>query len=276
MKEKGIYNDQELMDFINKHMERYADHNDFKTVKKMADLCGLIDINYRIDYLKKMTGKTDDNFNLLLELSDVYLRNNDFENAFKELSRANQLINPKTGQFNYLWNLQTIYERSAKICITDKNPHYSEYLIYYLQSFALDITRDLVGFPIIRGFYYRKKIQYSPYEYNEDDNLEIDPDSDDDMDIALKKLNLFKNRKAMFEEYNKFIYDELPRIYGIPPEYDKDTVAKIFDKPSTHPDAWRKLMDFSQELTKKDLSYIYVEIINFVTKLIEKYYNMGK
>ena len=273
---KNEYGDQEKIKIIDENLMGYIEANDLKTIKKIAELYGLVDVSYRIDYLKRKTGKTDDNFNLLLELSDMYLKNNDFENAFKELQRANQLINQRVGQFDYLWNLKTIYEKSAEICIKDKNPHYSEYLIYYLQAFALDIIRDLTGFPTIPGFYYRKKIQYSPYEYNAYDNLEIDTDEDDEMDIALKNLNLFKNRKEMFEEYNKFIYDELPRIYGIPPEYDEYAVHKIFDKPTTHPDAWRKLMDFSQEITNKDISYIYVEIINFVTKLIEKYYNMGK
>jgi hypothetical protein len=271
---QGEYSDQEKINFINLNLKYFTGNNDFKIIKKIADLYGLVGITYRIEYLKMMNGKTDDNYSLLLELSDSYLQNKDFENAFKELRRATLFVNRATEQFEYLWKLKTIYEKSAEICIREKSPHYEEYLIYSLDAWGLEIVRDLVSFPHLSGFNYRKQNQYSVYTYNAYDNFEIDPDEDDDMNVALKKLNLFKNRKALFEEYNKFIYNELPRTYGIPQKYDDDSTSKLISNMSANYDEYQNLLIFSNELKSKDISYVNVEIHDFVAKLIKKYYDI--
>lgn len=230
----------------------------------------------RIAYLQNINTERTKLFDISVALSDSYVKNKDFENAFKELRRATIFVNRPTEQFEYLWKLRIIYEKSAEICFKEKKPHYEEYLIFSLESWALEIARDLVAFPHLSGFYYRKKIQASPYCDDGYDSLEISPDEDSDMDISLKHLKIFKNRKEMFHEYLNFIYNDLPVIYGIPSKYNEESINRIFDAQELNSEEWNDLIFiFPEKLNKQSITKLTFEINRFVTNLLKKYYDMG-
>lgn len=211
-------------------------------------------------------------FKEAIDKSYTLWRKKDNENAFRAIAKANLYLPDFTDQFNYLFDLMKIKDMSAVICKTDKNPDYEAYLIFSLETHALDIARDLLPFPLIPGFYYRKKVQYSPYSYNAYDNFEISPEDDEGWNLALKELNLFKHRKEMIDEYLKFIYEELPIIYGIPPEFNEETMKSI--KFGT--DEWNKYYHrLASKLNNKPIDFIPYEIYNFIIKLIKKYHDLG-
>lgn len=203
-------------------------------------------------------------------------RNKDYDKAYKAVSKANLSIPDFDDQFEYLFALSKIKGMQSTIIACEKKPDYSIYLNCCLESFALDIARDLVSFPHLSGFYYRKKTpQYSPYDDNGNDNTEILPDEDSELTISLKKLNLFKNRKIFFEEYLNFIYNDLPAIYGIPDKYTKEYIDSVFANMAKNHNAWIEMNMVSENLKRRELSTLSFEIYNFVNKLIVKYYEFG-
>lgn len=203
-------------------------------------------------------------YDLAIASSDSFYKNKDFDNAFKELTRARLFVNKPTEQPDYLKKLRIINEKYAEICINEPKPNYDYFLIYYLVAFALDIARDLTSFPHLSPFYYRKRTQYS---------LDCGDDDDDQLNLSLKKLNILKHKKVILHEFNNFIYNELPIFYGIPIKYSEDSVKRIIKSPSTNRDEYFDLMDFSEELTKKSIDIIPFEIHEFVSKLLKEFYD---
>lgn len=202
-------------------------------------------------------------FDMAIASSYAYYRNKDFEKAFVEIRRASLLINNPTEQGDYLGKLMTVNGHSALICIDEPKPKYDLVIIYFLTEFALDVARDLTSFPHLYPFYYRKKNQFSP------DNGD---DEDDWLNLSLKKLNILKHKKAILLEYKNFIYNELPIIYGIPIKYGEDSLSKILH--SLNKDEFWDLMKFSEELTNKDISIIPYKCHDFVSKLLQEYYDL--
>lgn len=212
-------------------------------------------------------------FNEAISESDTLLRQKEYDNAFKALAKANLIISNYTGlaseaedQGRFLLNLVTIKERQSSICIKDKRPNYESFLIFSLEAFALLIANDLVSFPHLSGFYFRKESQYS-----------FDPDDlGDEMELALKGLRIYDLRKEMFDEFTKFLYDELPLIYGIPSNYEKDSLSKILDAPlNKHIIEFEGIKKYSEDLHKNHISIIPYRIYDFVSKLIKKYYDIS-
>lgn len=203
-------------------------------------------------------------FDMSIALSDSFYKKKDFENAFKELSRATLYVNKPTEQPDYLWKLRIIYEKQAEICINEPNPKYDFFIIYYLVAFALDIARDLTSFPHLHPFYYRKSIQYSP-DYGDDE--------DDQLNLSLKHLKILKHKKNILHEYKNFTYNELPIIYGIPIKYSEDSVKRIFNSMSTNQDEYFGLMSFSEELRGKSIDIIPLKTYDFVSKILKEYYD---
>lgn len=117
-------------------------------------------------------------FKKAIDESYTYWRRKDPENAFKAVAKANLYLPDFNDQFNYLFDLMKIKDMAAVICEIDKNPDYEAYLIFSFETHALGIARDLIAFPHLSGFYYRKKIQFSPYTYNADDHSEISSDDE--------------------------------------------------------------------------------------------------
>lgn len=210
-----------------------------------------------------MEAKRTKLFNMAIASSDAYYKKRDFENAFIEIRRASLLVNNPKEQGDYLGKHIIINDKSANICFNEPKPKYDFFLIYYLVSFALDIARDLTSFPHIYPFYYREKNQFSP------DNGD---DEDDWLNLSLKQLNILKHKKVILREYKNFIYNELPIIYGIPIKYSKDSVNKIIHSLNT--DEFWDLMSFSEELTNKDISIIPYKCHDFISKLLQEYYDM--
>jgi len=204
-------------------------------------------------------------FDMAIAMSDSFYKKKDFENAFKELIRATLYVNKPSEQPEYLWKLRIIYEKQAEICINEPNPKYDFFIIYYLVAFALDIARDLTSFPHLNPFYYRKGINYNP---------DSGDDDDDQLNLSLKKLNILKFKKNILKEYGNFIYSELPIIYGIPIKYDEDSVKRIFDSMTTNPDEYFGLMSFSEELKAKSIDIVPFKTYDFVSKLLQAYYDM--
>ena len=62
---------------------------------------------------------------MAIALSDfLHFKNKDYDNAFKDISRATFFVNKPTEQFDYLWKLKIINEKYAEICITETTPKY--------------------------------------------------------------------------------------------------------------------------------------------------------
>lgn len=204
--------------------------------------------------------------------SDSYFKHKEYDKSFTALAKATIIISNYTGlaseaydQGKYLQNLIAIKDRQSSICMKDKRPNYESYLIFSLESFALDIANDLVPFPHLSGFFHRKEIQYS---FNSND-------LGDEMDLALKGLKIYDYRKELLDEFTKFLYDDLPLIYGIPPNFRKDTLSKVLDPLNKHINEYEEIMKYSENLHKKNISIMSYEIYDFVSKLIKKYYDIG-
>jgi hypothetical protein len=276
-KDKNI--DPKYVDFINDRLHKYAGNTEFDIIKKIAELLELVGIDNSINYIENYLNKTrtKNDFELLIKLSESYLKSNDYDKAFKSTNEANLCLRYFSNDpFMYLFNLMKIKEKQAEICIKEEFPKYDLYLIFSLESFALDIARDLMGFPHISGFYYRKKIQSSPYCDSGYDSPVISSDKDDSMDIAFKKLNIFQWRKEIIKEYLNFIYNDIPVIYGIFPKYDEESIKRIFDAMELDSEEWDDLVRvFPEVLHNKSITNLTFEINKFVTNLLKKYYDMG-
>jgi len=195
-------------------------------------------------------------------LCEQYKKIKEFDKAYKTLARASLLIQNPTDHFNYLWNLRLIKEKSAEIVFEEDNPHYDLYLIFFFEEFALDLARDLTGFPSCAHFYYRKKIQYSP-DYGDDDEYYHN--------IALKKLNIYQYKQEIVSRFMDFVYNELPLIYGIPPKYSEDEANRIYKEMGPE---WREMVRFSyEELKKSPIDIVPVKINEFVRNLLQEYYD---
>lgn len=216
----------------------------------------------RITYFQDIKADRTKIFDIAIALSDSYHKKKDFENAFKELRRASLFVNNPTEQADYLWKLRIINENSAIICFNEPKPKHDFFLIYYLVAFALDIARDLTFFPHLSPFFYRNKNQFSP------DNGD---DEDDDINMSLKQLNIIKYKKEIFREYNNFIYNELPIIYGIPLKYNEDSLSRILSSVNT--DEFWSLINFSEELHNKSIDIIPYKTYDFVSTLLKEYYD---
>jgi len=224
-----------------------------------------------MDYFLILTGiYMNPLFKAALNESDAYFRQKENSKALKALTKASLFLPKATSGTGYLSDLIQIKDRSIRICAKDENPNYEAYLIFTLEAHALDILRDLSGFPYLTGFYYRKNIQFSPYRDDRNVSINMPPDEDDFMDIALKKLSLFKNRKEMFKEYMDFIYNELPIIYGIPANFKEGSLRRI--SPVKNHEKLQILKRLEYDLHKKNLSAIVFEIHDFIVKLLKKYH----
>jgi hypothetical protein len=220
-----------------------------------------------------LTGERTRLFNESISKSDSYYKRKDFKNAFKALTKATLFVDNSAVQHDYLSKLVKIKNRLANICISEAKPHYESYLILTLEVFALEIAKDLVLFPHLSRFYKKKKNQFSPYCDDVYNDLEIPLDKDGDMDVSMKKLNIFNHRKEMFNEFNNFIYNELPNIYGIPQKYCEDSVNKIMDPHFRNHAEYSELMKFSEELHQKSIDIIPETIHDFTAKLLKMYYD---
>ncbi len=225
--------------------------------------------------MEKLASKErDEIFKGILSESYNFMKRKDYENAFKSTSKANLFLNCFTDDpLLYLLNLSKVRGIQADICFNEKPAHFDYYLVFYLESFAIDIAKDLLSFPFHYGFYYRKEIQATIFSDYCNENMEISLDEDDNFSIALKKLNIFQFRNEIGKEYNNFLYEELPSIYGIPSGFNKNTLKES--------DNWQveeriNLISVLPEvLKKKSIGVLPYEINKFVTQLLKKYYERG-
>ena len=207
-----------------------------------------------------MESERDNLFEIAITSSDKFFRNKDYDNAFKELRRASQFINHSIEQFEYLFKLKTINDKYADICIKDNRPDYEMFLIYYLVSFALEILRDLTAFPHLSPFYYRKSKNYSPFTEDDEEN---------DIDLSLKHLKIFKFKKRLMNEFNNFLYNELPILYGIPIKYSGESLSKIMQTDNI--EILDELRMFSENLKSKNIDYLPIKMHDFVSTLLKSY-----
>ena len=261
----------DIENYLYSFVEIHHNQNNPESITRIGNLIKLYSlvksINFledRLTYFQNIKSDRSKLFDMAIALSDLHFINKDYDNAFKDISRATFFVNKPTEQFDYLWKLKIINEKYAEICIKETTPKYDFFLIYYLVSFALEIARDLTAFPSLSPFYYRKKSQYSP---------DSGDDEDDYLNLSLRQLNILKHKKGILDEFNSFIYNELPIIYGIPLKYGEDTVRRIFDTMSTNYDEYFTLMRFSEELNKRSIDIIQYKTYEFVSKLLKEYYN---
>lgn len=214
-------------------------------------------------------------FREAIKESNSFLRQKDNKSALRSCRKASIYLPDPSDQFDYLCDLSELRNIQAKICITYRNPHYKSFLIHSLEAFALDIAKDLLLFPSMAPFFYKKKIQSTPYLYNPDDNFDLSADATG-WDLALKKLNLFRYRKEIIEEYNEFIYEDLPLIYGIPHKYNNEELLERIS--ATYKTKYKAYKDWlylnytvANELANKPLKYLTYEIHKFIKKLLDKY-----
>lgn len=260
LRDKEEYSDQNKITFINENLRDYDQNTDFKSIKRIADLFGLVGSTHQIEYLTRMFNSTDDKFSLLLELSDTHFKNGDPENAFKSLAKASMFL-PDFNSTDYLSDLIKIKDRSANVIEHDKNPNYEAYLIFSLESYALDNARDLSMYPMTRIFYEHK-----------DNKFDYDPNNIGDfMEVSLKKLGIYDLREEMFGEYNKFIFDELPLIYGIP----SGTNEELSRRMALGPKHWLPYYHDICRIPRESLDLIVYKIHDFIIHLLKKYHDIG-
>jgi hypothetical protein len=217
----------------------------------------------------------DQIFKQALSSCDGFIKSKEYEYAYRAISKANLYLPYfRNDPFVYMLNLGDIKDRQAEICIIEETPKYDLYLIHSLESFALEIVRDLMMFPILAPFNKRKKIQYSPYYEDGCDSLEICPDKDGDLFISLKKMKIFQYREEMFKEYLDFIYTDMPEIYGIPSDFNDKTLNELLDKRDINTLYVLEAL-LPEKLNKEAIGTIPYEINKFITNLLKKYYDMG-
>lgn len=220
-------------------------------------------------------------FKGIISEGNILLKHKEYDKAYKKVSEASLLIAntisrcPDAYERNiYYGNLIKIKDIQGDICIKEKNPKYDYFLIFYLESFALDIARDLNSFPHLSGFYYRKELQYAPYS---DDfgsiSEEISPDKDTDVFVSFKKLKIFQWRNDILREYLDFIFAELPIIYGIPSDWNKNSLSEILEKRPC--DVRYLAQTLPDEIGQRAIGRVPFEINRFITSLLQKYYDMG-
>jgi hypothetical protein len=219
-------------------------------------------------------------FKGIISESEILLKNKEYDKAYKKANEASLLIAKTISKFPdvyergiYYGNLVNIKDIQGEICIKEKNPNYDFYLIFYLESFALDIANNLNNFPHLSTFYYRKEIQFGPYS---DDfgaiSEEISPDEDTDVFVSFKKLKIFKWRNDILKEYMNFIYTELPEIYGIPSDFNKNTLSEFLEKRPD--DVILLVQTLPDHIGQKAIGRVPFEINRFITNLLQKYYDI--
>ncbi|MEI6048533.1 MAG: hypothetical protein WCS03_06510 [Bacteroidota bacterium] len=219
-------------------------------------------------------------FKKIISESDTSFKIKEYDKAYKTLNEASLLISktisksPEVYERNiYYGNLITLKDKQSDICIKEKNPNYDYFLIFYLESFALDIVRDLNSFPHLSGFYYRKESKYAPYSGDFGScSLKISPDEDTNIFVALKKLKIFQWRNEILTEYLDFIYKELPEIYGIPSDFNKGSLTEILDKKTY--DVIFITKTLPDYIGQKAVGRVPFEINKFITNLLKKYYDL--
>lgn len=263
------FSEEELKDYIFSFKEIFNNQYNTESVPKIANIINRFSSTQAIDFLENTLSYLKDTrvdrislFEITIALSDAYYKIKDYEEAFKAINRASFFVNNPTDQFEYLWKLKIINEKSAEICFNENNPKYDFYLHYQLIAFALDIARDLTAFPHLYPYYFRKKNQYIL-------------DDDESIDLALEQLNMLKYKKSIFTEYNNFIYNEFPIIYGIPIKYGEDSVRKILDNMATNHEEFSALLEFSEKLKNKSLDIISYKTNEFVSGLLKRFYDLG-
>ena len=158
-------------------------------------------------------------------------------------------------------DLIKIKDISANVIEHDKNPNYEAYLIFSLESYALDNARDLSMYPMTRIFYEHK-----------DNKFDYDPNNIGDfMEVSLRKLGIYDLREEMFREYNKFIFDELPLIYGIP----SGTNEELSRRMALGPKHWLPYYHDICRIPRESLDLIVYKIHDFIIHLLKKYHDIG-
>ena len=278
-----MYTEEELWDYTFSFSEIESSTDNPELVKRIAVIISIYNDPLAANFLKERSvyflsihSKISEVFKIAIAISDIYFKARDYENAFRALRSAEMMVGPATEQWDYLNNLRIIREKDARICIEEPIPHYDIYLISSLEAFAIDIALDLTHFPRHGGFYFRKENRFSPSIFEGIDSSETSVDEDSDDIIALKKLKIFKYRKEFCKEYLDFIYNQLPFIYGIPDKYNNGEVEHriVLEMPFISLDRWDELNRLTEELTKKNIAFLPIEIYNFVSGLVRKYYNM--
>lgn len=257
----------EINEFVERRIKNIENLSSPEEISIVADLKHRISIQLSINYLCSKLGDFEtDNlkdityFEIFIQLGNYYLENKEYEFAFRSISRASQLIKEDFEYFYYFMNRKIVCENYAKICFKEKK--YQHFLHYEMCAFALEIIRDLTFFPEqINGFFYRKNNCF---------NL----DGNDDIDIALKSLNLLKEKDNLLKEFARFIYDDLPIIYGIPIELLNEKVYKEFSKNLfENTKNYEEGNRLQEHIKKTSGQEHYFTIDKFVGELTKKYYD---
>lgn len=258
---KSENSNQEKIDFINEHIKKFTENNDFNTIKKIADLYEIIGIQYSIQYLEQMNGKTDDDYNILLKLSDNYLKVKESDKAFRTIQQASFLIMNIRDDFDFLWKQGEVTDKFANICYNGQaKPMYSDFLHYTFVSFILESARDLLLFPSLAPFYYRKKICY-------ENNWGLDSDTVDD---ALNDLNIFEYKKDLVKNINDWTFYKLPILMGVP---DRFVYRKSLDDTTISDVDFSWVLSNNVTLNHGSIKDIPALVHKFVSEAVKELYD---
>lgn len=264
---KSEYSDQKKIEFINDNLKKFIENNDFKTIKKIADLYEIVGIPYSIEYLELMNSKTDDDYSLLLRLSDYYLKIKESDKAFKTIQKASYLTINISDSFDYLWKQGEVCEKFANICYEGQaKPIYADYLHYTVVSFIIGVARDLLMFPTIRRFYEMRQMCFEK-------NWGLDYNS---VDEALNDLNMFAYKKELTKCIYDWVFYKVPILMGVPVRF---IALRSLEDTATANENFKWALTNHPTLNYKSIKDIPALAHKFVSETVKEWYdktNSGK
>lgn len=263
------FQSEEIVNFINDKFKQYPESNNYEYVLLKAKMLKKFDLQKSLEYLKNQNAKEElkiSNREVYVEAiyleSQYLLSNTNFDDAFQNLGKTAMVI-PHFDQHNYLRWSQKISSLNAKICYKEKKPKYDSYLYFEITSFLLDVLVQISSFPHCYNF-YRLKQEYktSDWPFEEDKNF----------DKALESLNMLTSKNDLILELKEFAFFQLPRLYGIPKEYDSyEQIERVTNRDSDNYDGWYELSKISERLQAKFADKEVIAIHSFVQDLTNKY-----
>lgn len=272
-KEKNVQN-EDILEYVNSQINRFNDKNQIENFVVIAEILSRVNNKQGLEYLEKKLGgfetdkqKTLLHFDALILLSDFYLVDKQGDNAFKTISRCMPLVTNFKNKFDYLIKQKIIAEKSAKICLSGQlKPQYSDYIYYEIVAFILEICRDIIAFPHLSRFFYRKNICF---------NNEWGFETNEHFVTALEDLRITKYKKELLNDIYNFTFNDLPLKMGIPKKYlNQQTLDSFFDNFELNYLPRQELMKVTESLNNVSLDVIVVIIHRYTTTLVNMYYDL--
>ena len=163
-KESSLSSHQ-MVDYFSLKLNEYQEFKDGENLPIIGEALNLLSPGIAIAHIHKFIDPDDsseDNLDLhfhsLLVLSDCLRSNREWDRSFQTLRRANLLVFRTPDPRQFLINSKIINERMSLVCLRGgAKPDYPEFIYFQIVSFLIEISKDVLSFPITPGFFHRKK-----------------------------------------------------------------------------------------------------------------------